>query len=74
MLKEKTLFISSLEIQIAYKLFLAADGTNEELSSDKDIEDAKHIYDLSKDKINKDELSLFLNKLNAKHKMKWLEK
>ena len=73
-LKEKTLFISPLEMQIAYKLFLAADGTDEELSSDKDIEDAKHIYLLFKDKINKGELLLLLDKLKIRWKIKWLEK
>ena len=37
-LGEKILFISPLELQIAYKLFLAAEGLEKELQSDKDIE------------------------------------
>ncbi|MBI2043021.1 hypothetical protein HYT25_01390 [Candidatus Pacearchaeota archaeon] len=72
-LREKTLFISPLEMQIAYKLFLAADGNFEELSSDKDIEDAKHLYLLFKDKINKEELSALLKRLKIENKMKWIE-
>jgi hypothetical protein len=72
-LRENVLFISPLEMQIAYKLFLAAEGTNEELSSDKDIEDAKHLYLLFKDKINKEEFSILLDRLNVKNKMKWME-
>ncbi|MEK6889482.1 MAG: hypothetical protein AABW80_05240 [Nanoarchaeota archaeon] len=69
---DNELFISPLELQIAYKLFLAADGTDEELSSDKDIEDARHLYRLFKDRLNKDELLLFMNKLGVKDKMRWL--
>ena len=72
-LKNKILCISPLELQIAYKLFLAADGTDEELSSDKDIEDAKHLYKLFKDKINKEELLLFVDKLKVRNKMRWLK-
>ena len=44
--------ISPLELQIAYKLFLAADGTDEELQSDKDIEDARHLYKIFEENIN----------------------
>lgn len=73
-INDKILYISPLELQIAYKLFLAADGTDEELSSDKDIEDAKHLYVLFKSKINKDELLLFMDKLKVFDKFKWLEK
>lgn len=73
-LNEKNLFISPLELQIAYKLFLAADGTEEEISSDKDIEDARHLYSLFYDKINKDEMYLFMDKLKVRYKLKWLEK
>lgn len=70
---KESLFISPLEMQIAYKLFLAADGTDEELMSDKDIEDARHLYKIFKDKINKDELLIFINKLNVKKRLKWLK-
>lgn len=67
------LFISPLELQIAYKLFLAADGIEEELESDKDIEDARHLYKVFKEKINKEELLIFANKLNVAGKLKLLE-
>lgn len=60
-LKEKELFISPLELQIAYKMSLIAKGEISEISSDKDFEDAKHLYDLFEDKINKDELLYFMN-------------
>lgn len=72
-LKDDLLFISPLELQIAYKLFLAADGTEEELQSDKDIEDARHLYKLFKEKLNKDEFIVFINKLNVGRKFKLLE-
>jgi hypothetical protein len=67
------LFISSLELQIAYKLFLAADGTDEELNADKDIEDARHLYQIFKDKLNKDEFHEFVNKLKVKKRMRLLQ-
>jgi len=66
-------WISPLELQIAYKLFLAADGTDEELIPDKDIEDAKHLYNLFEDKINKEEFLLFVNKLNVNKRLRFLE-
>ncbi len=57
-------FVSPLELQIAYKLFLG---------SNKDIEDARHIYGLFREKINKDELTDSLNKLGVYKKRKFLE-
>lgn len=72
-LKDCVFFISPLELQIAYKLFLAADGTDEELQSDKDIEDARHLYKLFKDKINKDEFVGFINQLNIKKRLRLLK-
>ncbi len=50
------LMISPLEIQIAYKLLLG---------SDKGLEDAKHIYELFKEDLDKKELNSLLNKLNV---------
>lgn len=67
------LFISPLEMQIAFKLFLAADGSDDELSSDKDIEDARHIYKLFEEKLNKEEMLSIIDKLNVRKKMKWLK-
>ncbi len=70
---DKHFFISPLEMHIAFKLVLAADGTDEELISDKDIEDARFVYKLFKEKINKDELSYWINEFNVGGKFKWLE-
>jgi len=72
-LGEEELFVSPLESQIAYKLFLAADGTDEELLSDKDIEDAKHLYKLFLEKINKDELLVLAKKLKVERRLRLLE-
>ena len=51
-------------MQIAYKLFLAK-GEN-----DKDLEDAKHLYFLFKEKINKEELLFFVEQFQAKDEFK----
>ncbi|MDD5192295.1 MAG: hypothetical protein PHH54_01020 [Candidatus Nanoarchaeia archaeon] len=67
------LFISPLESQIPYKLFLAADGADKELQSDKDIEDARHLYKLFEQKLNKEELLFFINKLKVDKKLKFLK-
>ena len=72
-LGEKILFISPLELQIAYKLFLAAEGPEAELQSDKDIEDAKHLYTIFKEEINKEELLYFSKKLNVEGKLRLLK-
>jgi len=66
-LNEKTLFLSPLEMQIAYKLLLSTE------EGDKDIEDARHIYKLFKDSINKEELQELANKLEVQDKLEWLE-
>ncbi len=58
-IKDKILYISPLEMQIAYKLLLG---------SDKDLEDAKHIYELFKEKLDKEELTSLINKLKVKNK------
>lgn len=72
-LKGTILFIGPLEMQIAYKLLLAADGTAEELQSDKDIEDARFMYKLYEENINKEELALLIDKLGVKNKERWLQ-
>ncbi len=69
---KENLFISPLEMQIAFKLFLAAEGTNKEIKIDKDVEDARYLYKLFLEKINKEELSNLLDKLNIKERIKWL--
>ncbi|MCX6742190.1 MAG: hypothetical protein NTX24_03395 [Candidatus Pacearchaeota archaeon] len=63
-IKDKIIFISPIEIQIAYKLFL---GT------EKDLEDAKHIYELFKEKINKEELIRFIDLLKVNDKFKEIQ-
>lgn len=70
---KKHLFISPLEMHIAFKLVLAAEGTDEELMSDKDIEDARFIYKLFKEKINKEELLYWIDEFNVRSKFKWVE-
>lgn len=71
--KDKILFLSPLELQIAFKLFLAADGTDDELQMDKDIEDARFVYKLFEDKLNKDQLNYFIDLLNVKKRLRWLK-
>ena len=56
---EKKLFISSIELQISFKLFLG---------SEKDIEDARYLYNLFRDKID----SKLLNEFNRKLKIEGL--
>ena len=72
-MKDKIFLISPLELQIAYKLFLAADGTDNELKADKDIEDARHLYKFFEDKLNKDEFREFIDKLNVNKKLRLLK-
>src|SRR3990170_5638172 len=55
LLNGKILYISPMELQIPFKLFLG---------SDKDIEDAKHLYNIFKNNINMNLLRQFLKKLN----------
>ncbi|HJZ18693.1 MAG TPA: hypothetical protein VJ208_01150 [Candidatus Nanoarchaeia archaeon] len=72
-LKEKVLLISPLELQIAYKLYLMAGGNFEEISSDKDFEDAKHIYETFKEKINKDKLHKYVKLFKVEDKFNILK-
>ncbi len=67
------LFTSPLELQIAYKLSLMAKGDIEEISSDKDFEDAKHLYELFKEDLDKDKLEYFIKLFKVKDKMEILE-
>ncbi len=55
--------ISPLELQIAYKLFLG---------SKKDLEDARFLFDLFKNKIDKKELMGFIRLLNVLDKLNYL--
>jgi hypothetical protein len=51
------IYISPIELQISYKLFLG---------SEKDIEDAKHLYKIFRNKLNISLLNHFNQKLNIK--------
>jgi hypothetical protein len=53
--------ISPLEMQIAYKL---------DLGSEKDLEDAKHLYELFKEKLNNPELLKLVKQLNVENNFK----
>jgi len=55
LLNKKQIYISQIELQIPFKLFLG---------SEKDIEDAKYLYDLFKDKLDLPLLNEFNRKLN----------
>jgi hypothetical protein len=56
-LNKNKLFISPLELQIPFKLFLGKEG------NEKDIEDAKYLYELFKDKLDLNLLQEFNRKL-----------
>ncbi len=71
---EDKLFISPLELQIAYKLSIMSKGDIEEISSDKDFEDAKHLYDVFLEKLNKEELLKFMKLFKVEDKMELLER
>ncbi len=64
-LDNKTLYISPMELQIAYKLYLG---------SEKDLEDALHLYQLFVDKIDKEMLKEYSEKLSVGDKLDELEK
>ncbi len=55
------LYISNIELQIAYKLYL---------SSEKDIEDARYLYKLFVNKMNIDNLNKWILNLNVNEKYK----
>ena len=55
-MNDKHIFISPIELQIPYKLYLG---------SDKDIEDAIYLWDIFKEKIDLDLLKKFMDKLNV---------
>ena len=63
LLNGKHLFISPLELQISYKLFLG---------SEKDIEDATYLYNLTKEHLDGELLSEFNTKLKTDNIRKYL--
>jgi len=66
-LKRGSLFISPIEMQIAYKLWLAKGG------NEKDIEDSKHLYELFKEKLNKLELTKLVKELKVEKEFKIIQ-
>ena len=60
----REIYISPIELQIAYKLFLG---------SGKDLEDAKHLYDLFKERLDKEKLVFFIDKLKVNDKFKIID-
>ena len=72
-LPNAALFVSPLELQIAYKLSLMSDMDIKDISSDKDFEDAKHLYELFKEKLNKEEMLYFVGRLCVERKFKILK-
>lgn len=63
-MRGKILFISPLELQVAYKLHLG---------SEKDLEDARYLYNLFKDKIDNQELDYSIEKLGVNDKRRFIE-
>ncbi len=72
-IRKDILFISPLELQIAYKLSLVSKGDFSEISSDKDFEDAKHLYETFKEKLNKEQLSKYIKLFKIENIWKILE-
>lgn len=64
----KSLFISPLELQIVYKLSLMAKGDFEELSSDKDFEDAQHLYETFKEKLDEEKIVKYVRLFKVEDK------
>jgi len=59
-MRNNFLYISPIEMQIVYKLMLGKQGNK------KDLEDAKHLYELFKEKLNNKELSRLIKDLKTK--------
>lgn len=66
-MKENILFVSPLEMQIAYKLLLGKQGNT------KDIEDAKHIYELFKENLDNNELKELIKLLDSEEEFKLIK-
>jgi len=59
LLNKNLLFISKIEVQIPFKLFLG---------SEKDLEDARYLYEIFKDKLDINLMKEFNRKLNIENK------
>jgi len=64
LISDEHVFISPIELQIAFKLYL---GKSDLSGRNKDIEDAYHIYKLLKEKINIEELKMFIKELEIEN-------
>ncbi len=58
-LRKGLLYVSPIEMQIAYKLMLGKSN------NEKDLEDAKHLYELFKERLNNAELNKLIKQFNA---------
>ncbi|PJA18088.1 MAG: hypothetical protein COX63_02465, partial [Candidatus Diapherotrites archaeon CG_4_10_14_0_2_um_filter_31_5] len=63
-INKKKINISKMELQIPFKLYLG---------SDKDIEDAIHLWELFKDRLNMELFNGFIKRLKVEEKTKLLE-
>jgi hypothetical protein len=63
-LNGEILYISPLELQIPFKIWLGRKG------NEKDLEDAKHLYLIFKDFLDKDLFERFIQNLNIEHLIK----
>jgi hypothetical protein len=59
----KTIFISPFELQIAFKI---------KLGSEKDYEDARHLYRLFKEYLDKELLDSWIRNFNIKEEAKYI--
>jgi len=73
-LGNKSLFISPLELQIVYKLSLMPNGNFDEISSDKDFEDAKHLYETFKEQLDEGKIIKYVSLFGVEEKWEWLKK
>jgi hypothetical protein len=64
---KKTLKISPIELQIAYKLYLGKAG------NEKDIEDARYLFRLFKNSLNRQKINEWLMHFNIIEMVKYLE-
>lgn len=67
------LYISPLELQITYKLSLMSGAKIDEVSSNKDFEDAKHIYELFKEELDSERLNYFIDYFKVSKQFEFMQ-